>query len=342
MTRRAALVLSLTCLGSWAVAPASAGANPHKPPPKPRTVSWRASFSRVGAEALAGGGGNVLLMPSSTMSSSGTLILSNGRRRVVSFPGCEPPQVFGGPWLTLDCGSGTPDARFELYRIATGATQTVRSIDPSFGPPGCGVECFIPSGVGADWIAVRFGSCDDHCFPVSEFQNLQTGAGLQDPSNVTTTVNLDSPALSEKVCRPVKVPFAANFANPASWGSVTFDRRIAIVSGPGGVYLERCGSKLHEFLTYTTGFTECPEAGCPPPWNSHLIVWESAPGRLSGIFLPSLQRFTIHVPARVDPAAASVHVVQSDQYTLVLGSRALYLQAPGGVWMTPVPKPRRR
>jgi hypothetical protein len=134
------------------------------------------------------------------------------------------------------------------------------------------------------------------------------------------------------------VPFAANFANPSSWGSVTFDGRFAIVSGPGGVFLERCGSKLRELLTHTTGFTECSQAGCPPPWNSHLIIWESAPGHLSGIFLPSLERFTIHVPARVDPAAAAVQFVQSDQYTLVLGSRALYLKTPGRVWMTPLPK----
>jgi hypothetical protein len=250
--------------------------------------------------------------------------------------------VFGGPWLALRCGAGTSDARLELYRIATGAMQTL-AIDPSFGPPGCGLGCFTPSGVGADWIALRFTGCGGHCFPVSEFQNLQTGAGREDPSNATTTINLGAPALSEKVCRPVKVPFAAHPDNPpSSWGSVTFDGRFAIVSGPGGVFLEQCGAKLHELLTYTTAFTECSQAGCPPPWNSHLIVWESAPGRLSGIFLPSLQRFTIHVPARVDPAAAGVQFVQGDQYTLVLGSRALYLRTPGGVWMTPVPRLRRR
>jgi hypothetical protein len=164
---------------------------------------------------------------------------------------------------------------------------------------------------------------------------------VADPSNRTTTVDLDSPELSEPVCSPVGVPYRANVDDPPpGWGSVTFHGAFAIVSGPGGVYLERCGSRLREFLTYTTSFTECGEANCAPPSNPHLIVWQSAPCRLSGLFLPDRQRFVIHLRARIGAAAAGAPCTQPGQgeYALVLTDHALFFgNQQGQIWTTPSP-----
>ena len=76
-----------------------------------------------------------------------------------------------------------------------------------------------------------------------------------------------------------------------------------------------------------------------------MIVWQSKPGRLSGVFLPSLKRFAISVPAAVGPQAAHEHFVNGNQYSLALTTHTLYLGLRDAVWTMPIPpappKPRR-
>ena len=293
--------------------------------------------------ALLGDGRYVFVGGAPFASDAGVLIDgSTGRQTLLSFPGCNSPFAAGGPWLVYTCGTGTSQ-QLEFYRISTGESQAV-TINPSLGSPGCAnaLQCVGVPAVGADWIALTTGDagCEEHCLVSYEFQNIETGNVVSDPSNRRTTVNLNYLGLSQRVCSPVIVPYAAadEVSPPPGWGSVTFDGRFAIVAGPGGVYLEQCGSRLREFLTYPTSFNTCAEPTCPPPSNSHLIVWESAPGRLSGLFLPDRQRFVIHLPARVDPQATNEQFVSEDQYRLALTARALYLQdQQGQIWRTANP-----
>jgi len=138
------------------------------------------------------------------------------------------------------------------------------------------------------------------------------------------------------VCRPLSVP-AVSTAYDSGWGSLSFDAGFAIASGTGGAYLERCGSRLHEFLTFTAPASgDCPHLACAPVSNSREIIWQSASGRLSGIFLPNRQRFTIPVPENVDPLAGGF--ANDHLYTLALTSTRLYLLTPeNGIWSTPAP-----
>ncbi len=180
------------------------------------------------------------------------------------------------------------------------------------------------------------------------FQSLRTGQAIADPSGGSTTVNLDSPGLTEKVCTPLTVPRVSFSPYGDRPGSLTPAGAFEIAAGNGGAYLERCGSHLHEFLTAgvlsrsaapSESTAGCASLACPPDANAHAIIWEAPAGRLSGIFLPSRQRFSIPVPARVDPSLG----IGAD-YQLALTTTTLYLNVgarPGhrGIWTIPAPTP---
>jgi hypothetical protein len=307
-----------------------------------RTLVLKARFTRVAGSELRGDGQYVFVGGAPFASDAGVLINGRtGRQTPLSFPGCYSPSMVGGPWLLYSCGLGA-SVQLELYSISTGESQAV-TVNPLLAPPYCipAVQCVGLAAVGADWLAFTTGVCQEHCSPTYAFQNIQSGATVGDPSNRTTTVDVDSLGLSEELCSPVMVPYSANLNDPPpGWGSVTFDGPFAVVSGPGGVYLERCGTRLREFLTHTTSLTSCAEANCPPPSNSHSIVWQSASCRLSGVFLPDRQRFVIHVPAPVGATAAGAQCTQLEQaqYTIALTPRALFLSnQQGQIWTTPSP-----
>jgi hypothetical protein len=319
-------LLSLAAvLGASAAVAASAKST--RPPAKSGPLVLSPRFARVGGQFLTSDRQQVLLQGGRFGASSGRLIASDGRQRTLTFPpGCGGDTI-GGPWIALLCRPFSSPT-IGLYNIPKRSFRPL-TMSPGSDGPGCGSSCVTPSGIGANWIGLTFNGCQAHCFPVPTFQNLHTGEVRADPSNATTTVNLNSPALSEKVCRPVKVPFEPHFTNPpSSWGSVTFEGRFAIAAGASGAFLEKCGSRLHERLTTSTS----------PGSNAHAIVWESAPARLRGVFLPSLRRFTIKLPARVDPLAAHVRGLFDDTFGLVLTPRTLYLETAGGLWASPAPK----
>jgi hypothetical protein len=257
-----------------------------------------------------------------------------GRRRTLSRPGCLP-DALGGPWLAFTCGTPA-NQTFQLYDIPTGQSRPFNT-GPALGYGYCTLNCVPIAALGTDWVAFEAPPGDYHDYPTFEFQNIKTGQALsKDPTNATTTVNLDSPQLAQKACRPLTVPVVSG-AYDSGWGSLTFVDGFVIAAGGGGAYLERCGSHRHEFLTFTTPGMEagCPALACPPVSNSHAIMWQSAAGRLSGILLPSRQRFMIHVPAEVDPRSG---FASEDPYTLALTPRTLYLVTPESrVWSIPAP-----
>jgi hypothetical protein len=337
------LVLMSVLVGSVSLALAGLAAARTQKASSARALTLRTKFTRFGSNELnlIGGGSYVLAYGNDK---SVLVDTRTGHRTTVVEAGCSIPEAVGGASILFlnsgpTCGQDTNDA-YELYSITTGQTKAL-TVNPDPELSECSemaeqiaAGCAPVTAVGADWVAFAPTCGQDHCGgPSYAFQNLATGAtGTPSIDNSSTTIDLDSQTLTRSLCKGVTVPPDSN--NERGSPSVTVDGRFAIATSAGGSYLEQCGSRLHESLTYTS-YPGCWAGFCAPPSNSHAIIWESAPLRLSGIFLPSRQRFTIPVPAKVDPAPGPY--VNGDQYSLVLAPHTLYVENNGNVWTTPIP-----
>ncbi len=250
-------------------------------------------------------------------------------------PQCDADGL-GPPWVLLSCPPYGPDV--ELYSIAGGTRQTVT---PAAGlPPQCTVHtdaetlCVgVPDAVGGDWI--RWDASCYHCGNNYLFQNIQTGKLRDDPSNATTFADLNSPALAHTTCPGVRL--LSGVAIDTTWGSLTPYGQFAIATGTNRqyfptVFLERCGTRMRRLLVSGRNF-ENPDP--PLASNPGAIVWQAVRGRLNGLFLPSLQTFTIPLPfAIVKPGLPTAYPVGA----LRLTSRALYVEdSAGTLWRTASP-----
>ena len=267
----------------------------------------------------------------------GTLVdEATGQRVAVSRPGCFP-DLMGGPWLLFACEG--PDGRFEepggpyaLYNIAQRHFTVVNA-----GFDG------IPQAVGRYWIDFEhFTSCPDGppCQNTSNhaYQNIESGRVVQQGTLPLNTVpDLSARHLAARLCAPLQPPTINGF------GSAPFALygRFALATGtPYGyvpqTYLQQCGSSTKRIL-YSSPEITAGYAGAfvAVPTNPHLIVWGSSRHRLTALFLPSLRRVTIDVPARVGPVKASTGNL--DQ--IYLTARWLYLQDQATLYRTAIPNP---
>ncbi len=251
-------------------------------------------------------------------------------------PSCDA-DALGPPWVLMSCPQN-PDPYgpydVELYSLADGKRQTM-TLSP--GMPYCSSPPFDPEvqcsadAVGAYW--VEWVASSYHHLPTSiYFQNIQTGELRRDPTNAKTFADLNSPVLAQRPCPGVQI-----MPDPdplgTGWGSLTPYGQFALVVGPGtSVFLERCGTRLRRQLA--TGNIAVSYALAT---NAGAIVWPTATGRLSGLFLPSLQTFTIQLPsAIVKPAGSSVG---APVLALGLTSGMLYVKDgwAGTLWRTASP-----
>ncbi len=220
----------------------------------------------------------------------------------------------------------------ELYALADGTRQTV-TLSP--GMPYCTsppldseVSCSAVA-VGAYWIE-WVGSSYHHAATEVYFQNIQTGELRRDPTNATTFADLNSPALAHTTCPGVQVmPNSSDtvYEGGTAWGSLTPYGQFALAVTDNGAFLERCGTHMRRLLTHgSTGYSPDSSAGA--------IVWQAAPGRLTGLFFPSLQPFTIPLPSAVVASQAGY----GQGFALALTSGALYMHEDGGtLWRTASP-----
>ncbi len=243
----------------------------------------------------------------------------------------------GPPWVLMGCpltSNGYGPFDVELYSLADGTRQTVT---PSPGVPYCSspppdveTECAGADGVGAYWI--RWDASCYHCAVTSFFQNIQTGELRDDPTDATTFADLNSPDLARRTCPGVRLIRNLD-SYGAGWGSLTFEGQFAIAIGTEyEAFLERCGTRMQRLLT--SGPTEYSSALAA---NAGAIVWQAEPSHLSGLFLPSLQTFTISLPsAIVKPAGAPE---DTPVLALELTSDALYVEDGwnGTIWRTASP-----
>jgi hypothetical protein len=333
------LILLMLLATAWVVVPASAQARSTRT----RAIVLHSRFKSLPGAEMVSDQRYVFIRGGSYRTGSGALIDGRtGRDTPISEPGCTPAAL-GQPWVAFTCG--TPSAlTYRLYNITTRQTTALDS-SPDLGYQACTSNCLPIAAVGRDWIAFEAPPADEHELPTFVFQNLQTGQAVtHDPTSATTTTNLDSPNLTAAICSPLRVPAISN-GYSSGWGSLTFDAGYAISSG-GGAYLERCRTRLHKRLTFTipnyhSSYQDgCAHLACPLAANPHAIIWASASDRLAGIFLPSLQPFTIPLPAKVQGASEEASV----SYQLALTPRTLYLHSGAGhIWSIPAPvQPKAR
>jgi hypothetical protein len=305
-----------------------------------RPLVLHPTFERMTGGWLVASNRYVFVSEGAASAHDGVLIDGEtGRHRMVSRPSCSPEAV-GGPWVGFACGQGA-NPSLQLYNVQTGRTRGLVP-NPSLGSHCTEAvrACLTIAALGRYWVAFTFPPSDPHLYPTTEFQNLKTGEVWPGSSDSSITTDLDLPGLAVHVCKPVSVPRVSD-GYDSGWGSVSFASGFAIAAGGGGSYLERCGSRLHRFLTYTNptlGYG-CAHLVCTPAAASRLIVWQSAAGRLSGMLLPGRKRFTIRVPVRVDPEAASGGFANGDEYRLALTPRRLYLfTIQDRIWSIPTPR----
>jgi hypothetical protein len=240
----------------------------------------------------------------------------------------------GPPWVLMRCPPaanpfGPVDV--ELDSLADG---TRRTVTPSPGVPAqCSddeTECASAGAVGAYWI--RWNASCYHCAVTSFFQNIQTGELRDDPTNATTFADLNSPALAHRTCPGVRLTRDLD-SYGRDWGSLTRYGQFAVAIGTNNsAFLERCGTPMRRLLV--DGDTEVSRALAS---NSTAIVWQAVFGHLSGLFLPSLQTFTIPLPAAIVKSAGAPEDIPVG--ALELSSDALYVDDGwnGTTWRTASP-----
>ena len=336
--------VALVCCAVWA-APAAATTSYRSAGVAPASqVVLGSSFRpiRAGVTRVLASGDYLLstIQSVSFLSLSTAPMLINDRTGTTTVldPRCDGDGL-GAPWVVLSCpqASSAPHD-FELYSLAHGTRQT---FTPSPGvpqqcsspPPDPNDECANLDGVGAHWIR-WVGTCY-HCADTYYFQNIQTGELRDDPTNATTFADLNSPALAHKTCPGVRLMrLFEGYSIP--WGSLSSYGQFALAIGTvnqlyGAAFLERCGTRMRRLLVSGTTI-----GGSPPlASNSRAIVWQAAPGRLDGLFLPSLQTFAIPLPSAMVPAQGGITDV-------ALTSGALYVVEYGSVagqtlWRTASP-----
>jgi hypothetical protein len=114
-----------------------------------------------------------------------------------------------------------------------------------------------------------------------------------------------------------------------AWGSLTLYGKFALEVTDHGAFLERCGTHMRRLLTHgPTGYAPDSSAGA--------IMWQAAPGRLTGLLFPSLQTLTIPLPSAIVQPPGSPQDVP--MVALGLTSGALYVEGYGGtLWRTASP-----
>ena len=255
-----------------------------------------------------------------------------GKRMALTFPSqCGfGVDVGGGRVLTSCVGLSNPP--YELYSIRAGAWTPVTAAPDAFGEV----------ALGADWIEYYHqtpATCAEHCAYEYAFGNIATGQTRTLPAwkpGGTTIPDLNSPALSAKLCSPLRVPqgfgtdatppslapdpltFAGPFAIGEEWFVRHGLRELRLL-------LERCGSRLHQALT-----SQISSSSNQFAINRHAVIWvNSQGGPVHGLFWPSLRKFTMK---RAPAVAGPVRVF--------LTSRTLYLESGDGrVIATAAPSP---
>jgi hypothetical protein len=292
---------ALVCCALWA-APAAAARSYRSAGVAPAgSVVLADSFKPItaGADSVTfWTSGNYLLLQNTIQNgtSKGWSVINDQTGTTTSLdPQCNP-EGLGPPSVLMSCPlTSNPygPGDVELYSLTDGTRQTVTpspGLPPQCPQPDVETECAGADAVGADWI--RWDATCYHCADTYFFQNIKTGQLRDDPTNATTFADLNSPALAHNTCPGVQLMRNLH-SYGMGWGSLTPDGQFALAIGTdNSVFLERCGTRMRRLLA--NGNTVASYALAS---NSSAIVWQAVTSQLNGLFLPSLQTFTIPLPS---------------------------------------------
>lgn len=311
-----------------------------------KPVTLHLKFAQQGpAKSVITNGRYVLVEPPA--GAAPTLIDEQTGKRV-TLPACANPSLgFVAPYLEWsNCSppnsdqTGSSQGALVLYTLRTGAITTIGSDQP------CDVleePCPVYGPAGTDWYAITYNDMCG-CTPgqlVSRRGRVHNGPFPPGPREV---VDYDALNLGHRLCEPLplSVKMGRGRSETVNWffgGDYGFEGS-GIAGGPlpvdviqnsgawlggflvayderGDPFLEHCGTRLARRLS-TNIFTGNLSA---------LILLGNAPeGRtaLRGLFLPSLRRFTIPLPAPL----------QAPGTQFVLSRRRLWAVTPDGTAWT--------
>jgi hypothetical protein len=246
-------------------------------------------------------------------------------KRIVMPRGCEGG-VVGVPWVALYCGESPGPLFNPFYGLYNIETRTLRRFP-------CDAVCqqdFDNANllaVGARWLELQLQPdqpCGDGvhytCGPPTDvYYDVRTGRPRVPSTSPSAIVDLNSPTLTRPPCRPL--------IGPLWW----FDGTFALAQEANGMFLERCGSDIKMPLV-----TASNSPGSVLANTEAVASCSDSSTQASGIFLPSLRRFTFTV------ATNSFNVPACPT---VLGQRYVYYDdAQERLWAAPFasqPSPSR-
>ncbi len=294
------IVLAVIALLAAAAPAASAAAKHHSKPPGPLLLHL--SFHKDGSDVVLTTP-QYAFLPSAPTFEAGTLIDDRtGKRTLVTPPaGCRPTHM-GGLSLLFECQSGSS----LVYEISTAIWKPFPAPAAYSGPNL--QQQITPAAVGTHWIEYFSKFCDptgiSHACGDQTyfFQNIDTGKFRSDPTTATTLADPNLVDLTRKLCSPLRVPerdtsggfeAGASFKIQGAPGAVTLAGSFALVQKTdfstynSTVYLEHCGSRLHQVVGG-------PHLDFSVPANNYrLILWPDGSDRLIGLLLPSRRRVVV-------------------------------------------------
>ncbi|HET9102419.1 MAG TPA: hypothetical protein VFN55_03630 [Solirubrobacteraceae bacterium] len=209
--------------------------------------------------------------------------------------GIEPgPGILHYPWVGFDCGGAKP---YRIYNIVTHKWH-------SLGCNACKRHPYLVdmTAIGADWVGLSVAphqACGDGihgtCGPTTYlYENVVTGASRTPRLRAGSVVDLDSPSLTSRLCKPLQVPQGTGgFPNP-----FTFFGRYTLAFSRSGIYVERCGSRLHlPLIVGSNDFTSFGNTKAVGACNRRTST--GAAPTLQGVFLPSLRRYQVDMPSNI-------------------------------------------
>jgi hypothetical protein len=286
-----------------------------------------AGFSGIQTSTLQTSGPYVLVDPTFTSQ----VLFNDQTGKQLAIPAGCTSTTFEDQTLALDCqNQQTLQGTETLYRVTTAQSSTIKLSTPG----SCGTQGLLPCPsvieIGTMWVEVLTTTGNpDQDFAYS-YVNRATGRVLAQPSSPKLNVNLNTAKLTARVCSPLSVPHPTE-GNIGAGTLTAVGGGFQIASGNQS-YLNRCGTHLR----ISVG---CSDTDCTVAHNAHSIVWatstdnDPSSGKLktiSGIFLPSLQRFTIKPPTNATG-------IPSVAFT----NKNLYVMAGGSLWRAPAPTPKK-
>lgn len=238
---------------------------------------------------------------------------SGGRARLRLPNYCRRPTgdpILGDSWLLVPCDT----SRVALYSFARRHWRSIAVARSCVHfHAGRGSSC-VPTAVGTDWI--EFDEESTHFGDVDVFQNIHTGALRRDPTGTRTFPDLDSARLARQLCSPLHIP-SRTFVRFA------FQGPFVLATDEAGPRLERCGTTRHWVLSGALQAAMAPG----------VVMWIDLGGRkpLDGIFIPSLQRFSVALPRQ---ATNAVYLQLSNRHIYLTGSTK---RSPSVTWSAPLP-----